>query len=76
MSKKTTETNQQSTESGKPAYLDELLTTGTTILTAQTREELAEMVDNIAASVRYAVGAVGQNPETGAFTLRVDLSND
>ena len=72
MSKKTTET----TETKQPDYVAELLLNGTTVLTAKTRDELAEMVNDIPANVRYGAGAVGYNPETGAFTLRVDISND
>lgn len=59
-----------------PSYLDTLLNTGTTVLTAKTRDELSEMVNDIPADVRYAVGAVGYNPDAGVFTLRVDISND
>lgn len=69
MSKKTTET----TETKQPDYVAELLLNGTVTLTANTREELAEMVNDIPADVRYCAGAVGFNPETGAFTLRVDI---
>ena len=72
MSKKTTET----TETKQPAFVEELLKNGTVILTANSREELAEMVNDIPANVRYAVGAVGHNPETGVFTLRVDITNN
>lgn len=76
MSKKATEdTEQQPTESGTPAYVDELLKNGAAILTASSREELAEMVNDIPADVRYGAGAVGFNPETGAYTLRVDIIN-
>lgn len=76
MSKKATEdTEQQPTESGTPAYVDELLKNGTTILTASSREELAEKVNDIPADVRYGAGAVGFNPATGAYTLRVDIIN-
>jgi len=69
MSKKTTETKQ-------PPFVEELLKNGTTVLTAKTRDELAEIVNDIPADVHYAVGAVGYNPETGVFTLRVDISNN
>ena len=69
MSKKATDEKQQ-----HPAYVEELLKNGTAILTAKTREELAEMVNDVPADVRYAAGAVGHNPETGAFTLRVDIN--
>ena len=71
MSKKTTE----NTETKQPDYVAELLLSGTAILTAKTRDELAEMVNDIPADAKYAVGAVGHNPETGAFTLRVDINH-
>lgn len=71
MSKKATDEKQQ-----QPAYVEELLKNGTTLLTAKTREELADMVNDIPANVRYGAGAAGYNPETGAFTLRVDIIND
>lgn len=71
MSKKATDEKQQ-----QPAYVDELLKNGTAVLTAKTREELADMVNDIPANVRYGAGAAGYNPETGAFTLRVDIIND
>ena len=70
MSKKTTET----TETQQPAFVEELLKNGTAVLTAKTREELAEMVNDIPADCSYMAGAVGFNPETGAFTLRVDIN--
>lgn len=71
MSKKATDEKQQ-----QPAYVEELLKNGTAILTAKTREGLADMVNDIPANVRYGAGAAGYNPETGAFTLRVDIIND
>jgi len=60
-------------ESGFAAFVEELLKNGTTVLQSPTREHLAEMVNEIPADVRYCVGAVGHNLETGAFTLRIDL---
>ncbi len=71
MSKKATDEKQQ-----QPAYVEELLKNGTAVLTAKTRDELADMVNDIPANVRYGAGAAGYNPETGAFTLRVDIIND
>ena len=70
MSKKKNE----QTEPKQPASIDELLTTGTTILTAKTREELAEMVNDIPADCSYGVGAVGRHRETGLFTLQVNIT--
>ena len=60
----------------QPAYVAELLETGTTILTAPTREALAEMVNDIPADCSYGAGAVGFNPETGDFSLRLDITNN
>lgn len=63
MSKKTDE--QQS------AYVEELLKNGTAILSAKSRDELAEMVNGIPAECKYMVGAVGHNGS--AYTLQVDI---
>ena len=60
----------------QPAFMKELLETGTTILTAKTREELAEMVNDIPSDCSYGAGAVGFNPETGDFSLRLDITNN
>ena len=70
MSKKTTET----TETQQPVFVEELLKNGTVTLTAKTREGLAEKVNDIPADCKYMAGAVGFNPETGVFTLRVDIN--
>ena len=67
------EAQQERAESGQPAFVSDLLTTGTTILEAPTREALAELVNNIPADCRYAVGAVGLNRDNGTYTLRVDI---
>lgn len=74
---KTKEATQQpeTVESSQPAFVAELLNNGTAVLTAKTREELAEMVNDIPADCSYIAGAVGFNPETGAFTLRVDIND-
>ena len=71
MSKKTTNTE----ETQQPSYVEDLLKNGTAVLTAKTCDELAEMTNNIPSDVHYGAGAVGFNPETGAFTLRVDITN-
>ena len=59
----------------QPAFMKELLDNGTTIRTAKSSDELAEMVNNIPADVHYGAGAVGFNPETGDFSLRLDITN-
>jgi hypothetical protein len=77
MSKKTTEqvVSGAPADTKQPAYVEELLKNGTTILTAKTRDELAEMVNDIPADCSYMAGAVGFNPETGVFSLRLDITN-
>ena len=59
----------------QPAYIDELLKNGTTILTAKSRDELAEMVNNIPADCSYGAGAVGFNHETATYSLRLDITS-
>jgi len=71
---KVTETAHQDAE--QPAYIGDLLLNGTTVLTAPTRGELAEMVNDIPADVRYGAGAVGRDLESGAYTLRIHLIKD
>lgn len=63
----------ENSQTQQPAFVEELLKNGTVILTAYSREELAEMVNNIPADVKYGAGAVGKNRDTGAFTLQIDI---
>ena len=75
MSKKKTAQNPEQPQ--QPAYIQELLTNGTVTLTATDREDFGDLIDAIPAKVRYAAGAIGKNPETGIFALRLDLvTND
>ena len=75
MSKKATQTSEQveTAESAQPSVYEDLLKTGTTTLEAPTREALAELVDNIPADCKYAVGAVGRKGDGSAYTIRVDI---
>lgn len=66
--------DEQNQEQNQPAYVAELLLNGTVTLTANTREELAEMVNDIPADCSYGAGAVGRHPETGLYSLRIDLT--
>ena len=61
------------TDEQQPTYVEELLKNGTAVLSAKSRDELAEMVNGIPADVRYAVGAVGRKQDGSAYTLRVDI---
>ena len=59
-------------ETKQPSVYDDLLKNGTTVLKAKTRDELAEMVNNIPAGTWYMVGAVGRD-QYGDYTLQVDI---
>ena len=56
----------------QPAHVAELLLKGSTILKAATCEELAAMVDDVPADIRYSAGAVGRTAD-GTYTLRIDI---
>ena len=72
MSKKKT----QAKANEQPGYVTELLEKGTVILRAASRDEFGEMIDQIPAQTRYAAGAIGKNPTTGLYQLRIDIIND
>jgi hypothetical protein len=63
----------QKSENKQPAFVGELMLNGTVVITGKTREELAEIVNDIPADCKYGVGAVGQDRETKVFSLRIDL---
>lgn len=68
MSKKKAKTDEQ------PGYIAELLKNGTTKLVAKTPEELAAMVNEIPTDCTYGSGACGFDPETGEYSLRIDIT--
>lgn len=68
MSKKTT-----NSETKQPAFVEDLLKNGTTTLTSLTREDFDAMLADIPADVKYGAGAIGKNPETGIYSLRLDI---
>ena len=68
MSKKT---NEQETQ--VPEFVQDLLTNGTTVLAAPTREGIAEMLDKIPSECKYCAGGVGYNFEREVYMLRVDV---
>ena len=61
------------TDEQQPAYVEELLKNGTVVLSAKSRDELAEMVNEIPADCKYAVGAVGRSQDGCTYTLQVDI---
>ena len=64
---------EDTTERQHPSPYDGLLKNGTAILEAPTREALAELVDNIPADCKYAVGAVGRKGDGSSYTIQVDI---
>ena len=74
MSKKNN--SQQPTEQVQPQFVADLMLNGTTILSASSREELAEMLNDVPADVRYSAGAVGRSLDGSTYTLRIDLTKD
>ena len=62
--------NDQQQESPK---FDDLLKNGKAVLTASTRDELAEMLNDIPADCKYMVGAVGRSHDGSTYSLRIDL---
>ena len=65
-------TKNEDAEAKMPIFLDELKEKGTVTLTATSREELADMVADIPADIRYGAGAVGKTVE-GVYSLRLDI---
>lgn len=65
-------TKNEDAEAKMPDFLDELKAKGTVTLTATSREELAEMVADIPADIKYGAGAVGKTVE-GVYSLRLDI---
>lgn len=68
-------TEQKPAKGGAPDFMKELQDKGFVVLTAQSRDELAAMVNDIPADVHYGAGAVGYNYDKGEYTLRIDLVN-
>lgn len=60
----------------KTGLVDELLLTGIVILKSPYRDGFDEMLKQIPSKVRYSTGAIGRNPATGLFELRIDTIYD
>ena len=69
----TEQTQETLNETQQPDYVTELLTNGTVVLHAKTRDEITDMVNAIPAATRYGAGAVGFNPDSRTYSLRIDL---
>ena len=60
----------------QPAYVKELLEKGVVVLSGRSREELAEMLDNIPADCSYYAGCITKSYDTGLYRIQVNLKED
>ena len=67
---------QKPAESGMPAYVKELLEKGVAVLSGRSREELAEMLDNIPADCSYYAGCITKSYDTGLYRIQVNRKED
>ena len=56
----------------EPAYVKELLEKGVAVLSGRSREELAEMLDNIPADCSYYAGCITKSYDTGLYRIQVN----
>ena len=75
MSKKPSNTESKQPDRKQPAFVDDLLKNGSVVVTALSPEDFSAILNDIPAGTRYATGAVGKNPETGVYSLRIDITN-
>ena len=60
----------------EPAYVKELLEKGVVVLSGRSREELAEMLDNIPADCSYYAGCITKSYDTGLYRLQVNRKEE
>ena len=60
----------------EPAYVKELLEKGVVVLSGRSREELAEMLDNIPADCSYYAGCITKSYDTGLYRIQVNRKED
>ena len=60
----------------EPVYVKELLEKGVAVLSGRSREELAEMLDNIPADCSYYAGCITKSYDTGLYRLQVNSKED
>ena len=58
----------------EPAYVKELLEKGVAVLSGRSREELAEMLDNIPADCSYYAGCITKSYDTGLYRIQINLN--
>ena len=60
----------------EPAYVKELLEKGVVVLSGRSREELAEMLDNIPADCSYYAGCITKSYDTGLYRIQVNRKEE
>ena len=60
----------------EPVYVKELLEKGVAVLSGRSREELAEMLDNIPADCSYYAGCITKSYDTGLYRIQVNRKED
>ena len=60
----------------EPAYVKELLEKGVAVLSGRSREELAEMLDNIPTDCSYYAGCITKSYDTGLYRIQVNRKED
>ena len=60
----------------QPDYVKELLEKGVVVLSGRSREELAEMLDNIPADCSYYAGCITKSYDTGLYRLQVNRKEE
>lgn len=60
----------------EPAYVKELQEKGVVVLSGRSREELAEMLDNIPADCSYYAGCITKSYDTGLYRLQVNRKEE
>ena len=60
----------------QPDYVKELLEKGVVVLSGRSREELAEMLDNIPADCSYYAGCITKSYDTGLYRIQVNRKED
>ena len=60
----------------QPDYVKELLEKGVAVLSGRSREELAEMLDNIPADCSYYAGCITKSYDTGLYRIQVNRKEE
>lgn len=60
----------------QPPYVKELLKKGVVVLIGRSRDELAEMINNIPADCSYCCGNITMDLGSSKYRLQVNLKND